>query len=313
MTTAQTPTTPAPDDAGTESAVMIEEPGADGEARAPRTPHQAAGGATPQPRGSAHAAAHAEARELFRRMADLDPRDPARAQIRDRLVRMHLPLVEHLARRFRNRGEPLDDLTQVATIGLIKSVDRFDPQRGVEFSTYATPTIIGEIKRHFRDRAWSVRVPRDVQALAVRLPKEQERLTARLGRTPTLAELAEALDVEPEQLVEAVDARQAYRAISFSSAAPLAEGEEDGDLLDQLGTEDRGYERSEHRMALRAGIATLDDRERRVLLLRFARDLTQSEIASQLGYSQMHISRILRGALDKLQEFVGDGALAPTA
>jgi RNA polymerase sigma-B factor len=250
----------------------------------------------------------AEARALLRQYHEAGD-----VTAREALVEAWLPSVRRIARRFEGRGEPLEDLAQVGVVGLIKAIDRFDLDRGVEFSTYAMPTIIGEIKRHFRDRAWSVRVPRDVQALAVRLPKEQERLTGKLGRTPTLAELAEALDVEPEQLVEAVDARQAYRAISFSSAAPLAEGEEDGDLLDQLGSEDRGYERSEHRMALRAGIATLDDRERRVLLLRFARDLTQSEIASQLGYSQMHISRILRGALDKLQEFVGDGALAPTA
>jgi RNA polymerase sigma-B factor len=252
--------------------------------------------------------APADARALLRRY-----HQQGDAAAREELVEAWLPSVRRIARRFDGRGEPLEDLVQVGVVGLIKAIDRFDLDRGVEFSTYAMPTIIGEMKRHFRDRAWSVRVPRDIQALAVRLPKEQERLTGKLGRTPTLAELAEALAVEPEQLVEAIDARQAYRAISFSSAAPAGEGEEDGDLLEQIGSEDRGYERCERRLALRAGIATLDERERRVLLLRFARDLTQSEIASQLGYSQMHISRILRGALDKLQAVVGDGSAAAPA
>jgi RNA polymerase sigma-B factor len=174
---------PAAEGAEVEAAESVAAPAAETPpVQQQRPPHQV--------RSSAHAAAHAEARELFRRMADLDPQDPARVQIRERLVRMHLPLVEHLARRFRNRGEPLDDLTQVATIGLIKSVDRFDPQRGVEFSTYATPTIIGEIKRHFRDKGWAVRVPRRLQELRLSLTAATSELSQRNGRSPTVAELA---------------------------------------------------------------------------------------------------------------------------
>ena len=160
--TPPTPTEPPGDEL--EEAVEVE-------IRAPEVGPQRT--ATQTTRSAAQAATHAEARELFRRMAEMDAADPGRAAVRDRLVRMHLPLVEHLARRFRNRGEPLDDLTQVATIGLIKSVDRFDPQRGVEFSTYATPTVIGEIKRHFRDKGWAVRVPRRLQEL---------RLSLKIGR-----------------------------------------------------------------------------------------------------------------------------------
>ena len=164
-----------------------------------------------------HAAAHAEARELFRRMAELAPDDPAGAASAGRLVEMHLPLVEHLARRFRNRGESLDDLTQVATIGLIKSVDRFDPQRGVEFSTYATPTIIGEIKRHFRDKGWAVRVPRRLQELKLSLTKAIGELSQRKGRSPTVSELAAHLQISEEEVLEGLESANAYSTVSLDA------------------------------------------------------------------------------------------------
>lgn len=226
---------------------------------------------------------------------------------REQLIEGWLPQVRKLAFRFGGRGESLEDLVQVGMVGLIKAVDRFDLDRGVEFSTYAVPNVIGEIKRHFRDRAWAVRVPRELQELAVRAPRERERLAMRLAREPSLAELAEALAVEEELLLEALTAKSAYKALSFSAAAPASEDDEtEGNLLERLGDDDPGYERCEHRLTLRTGIACLDDRERRVLLLRFAREQTQSQIAAQLGYSQMHICRIIRRALEKLQAAVLD-------
>jgi RNA polymerase sigma-B factor len=219
---------------------------------------------------------------------------------REAVIHGYSPLVRKIARRFTGRGESLEDLVQIGLVGLIKSVDRFDLDRGVVFSTFAFPYVIGEIKRHFRDRVWSVRIPRPVQELALRAPREQERLTRELGRSPTISEVAEALGADEEDLLEAIAARQAYKTFSFSAPAGADEGE--GDLLEQLGEEDEGFRLSEERIALRAGMAHLDDRERRVLLLRFTRGLTQSEIAAQLGYSQMHISRILRAALEKLAD-----------
>jgi RNA polymerase sigma-B factor len=203
---------------------------------------------------------------------------------REALIHGFTPLVRNIARRFAGRGESNEDLVQI----------------GVVFSTFAFPYVIGEIKRHFRDRVWSVRLPRPLQELALRAPREQERLTRELGRNPTIREVAEALKTDEEDLLEALAARQAYKTVSFSAPGTVDDAE--GDLLEQLGEEDDGYRLSEERIALRAGMARLDERERHVLLLRFTRGLTQSEIAAQLGYSQMHISRILRAALDKLAD-----------
>ena len=252
------------------------------------------------PRSSAHAAAHAEARELFRRMADLSPEDPARSQIRDRLVRMHLPLVEHLARRFRNRGEPLDDLTQVATIGLIKSVDRFDPQRGVEFSTYATPTIIGEIKRHFRDKGWAVRVPRRLQELRLSLTAATSELSQRNGRSPTVAELAEYLKISEEEVLEGLESANAYSTLSLD--VPESGDDESPAVADSLGSEDEALEGVEYRESLKPLLEQLPAREKRILLLRFFGNMTQSQIADEIGISQMHVSRLLARTLAQLRE-----------
>ncbi len=240
-----------------------------------------------------------EVRALFRRY-----RLHGDLRAREQLIAGFAPVVRRIARRFEGRGEALEDLVQVGTVGLIKAVDRFDLGREVVFSTYAFPCIIGEIKRHLRDRVWDVGVPRPVKELAVRLPKEEERLSATLGRSPTVRELAEALGADEEATLEALDARQGYKALSFSALA--SESEDDSDLLGQIGSEDESYARCEERLVLHAGLEHLDHRERRVVLLRFAQGLTQSEIAVQLGYSQMHISRILRKALDKLGDAVAD-------
>ena len=304
MTTAQTPTTPASDSADPDDAVPFDLPEVAAAApeasetsetpAPPRPPHQAA------PRSSAHAAAHAEARELFRRMADLSPEDPARMQIRDRLVRMHLPLVEHLARRFRNRGEPLDDLTQVATIGLIKSVDRFDPQRGVEFSTYATPTIIGEIKRHFRDKGWAVRVPRRLQELRLSLTAATSELSQRNGRSPTVAELATHLGLTEEEVLEGLESANAYSTLSLD--VPESGDDESPAVADSLGSEDEALEGVEYRESLKPLLEQLPAREKRILLLRFFGNMTQSQIAEEIGISQMHVSRLLARTLTQLRE-----------
>jgi RNA polymerase sigma-B factor len=278
---------------GLPGVAAVPEPGT---ARAPRQagPHQ------PVQRSSAHAAAHAEARELFRRMAELSPEDPARAQIRDRLVRMHLPLVEHLARRFRNRGEPLDDLTQVATIGLIKSVDRFDPQRGVEFSTYATPTIIGEIKRHFRDKGWAVRVPRRLQELRLSLTAATSELSQRNGRSPTVAELATQLGLTEEEVLEGLESANAYSTLSLD--VPESGDDESPAVADSLGSEDEALEGVEYRESLKPLLEQLPAREKRILLLRFFGNMTQSQIADEIGISQMHVSRLLARTLAQLRD-----------
>ncbi|GAA5024822.1 RNA polymerase sigma factor SigF [Actinopolymorpha pittospori] len=239
-------------------------------------------------------------RELFAHLGKIDADDPRRAKVRDRLVEMHLPLVEHLARRFRNRGEPLDDLVQVGTIGLIKSVDRFDAQRGVEFSTYATPTIVGELKRHFRDRGWAIRVPRRLQELRLSLATVTGDLTQELGRAPTVGELSGKLGVREEEVLEGLESANAYSTLSLDAPD---QGQEDAPaVVDSLGTEDEALEGVEYREALRPLLSQLPDREKRILLLRFFKGMTQSQIAAEVGISQMHVSRLLSRTLAQLRE-----------
>jgi RNA polymerase sigma-B factor len=220
-------------------------------------------------------------------------------ELRNQLVRMHIPLVEHLARRFRNRGEPLDDLTQVATIGLIKSVDRFDPERGVEFSTYATPTIVGEIKRHFRDKGWAVRVPRRLQELRLSLTTATSELSQRHGRSPTVHELAEHLGISEEEVLEGLESANAYSTLSLD--VPDTDDESPA-VADTLGAEDDALEGVEYRESLKPLLAQLPQREQRILVLRFFRNMTQSQIASEVGISQMHVSRLLARTLAQLRE-----------
>ncbi|HEY2521164.1 MAG TPA: RNA polymerase sigma factor SigF [Streptosporangiaceae bacterium] len=242
----------------------------------------------------------ARARELFERLGSLPPGSPEREQIRGQLVELHLPLVEYLARRFRNRGEWLDDLTQVATIGLIKSIDRFDLERGVEFSTYATPTIVGEIKRHFRDKGWAVRVPRRLQELKLSLTKAIGELAQREGRAPTVSELAAHLQMSEEEVLEGLESANAYSTVSLD--APDSGDEDAPAVADSLGIVDEALEGVEYRESLKPLLERLPPREKKILLLRFFGNLTQSQIAAELGISQMHVSRLLARTLTQLRD-----------
>ncbi|GGW68964.1 RNA polymerase sigma factor [Streptomyces galilaeus] len=239
------------------------------------------------------------ARAKFVELRALDAGSPEYAELRNQLVRMHLPLVEHLARRFRNRGEPLDDLTQVATIGLIKSVDRFDPDRGVEFSTYATPTVVGEIKRHFRDKGWAVRVPRRLQELRLSLTTATAELSQLHGRSPTVHELAEKLAISEEEVLEGLESANAYSTLSLD--VPDTDDESPA-VADTLGAEDEALEGVEYRESLKPLLEDLPPREKRILLLRFFGNMTQSQIAQEVGISQMHVSRLLARTLAQLRE-----------
>ncbi|MGW2302540.1 RNA polymerase sigma factor SigF [Streptomyces sp. NPDC001809] len=239
------------------------------------------------------------ARALFVTLRELPEGSLEKAELRNQLVRMHLPLVEHLARRFRNRGEPLDDLTQVATIGLIKSVDRFDPERGVEFSTYATPTVVGEIKRHFRDKGWAVRVPRRLQELRLSLTTATAELSQQHGRSPTVHELAERLGISEEEVLEGLESANAYSTLSLD--VPDTDDESPA-VADTLGAEDEALEGVEYRESLKPLLEDLPPREKRILLLRFFGNMTQSQIAQEVGISQMHVSRLLARTLAQLRE-----------
>jgi RNA polymerase sigma-B factor len=231
-------------------------------------------------------------------------REGGDAEAREQLIERHLPLVRSLARRYANRGEPLDDLVQVGSIGLIKAIDRFDLDRGVELTTYATPTVIGEIKRYFRDKGWSVRVPRGLQELSLRLSQLVDELTIQLERSPTIADLAEAAGAEEEEVLEALESGQAYSAASLST--PWGD-EGEPDPLESIGELEREYDLSEDRAILEPGLAVLDERERRIIHLRFWQGLTQSQIAERVGISQMHVSRLIRRSLDKLRDEVAAG------
>jgi RNA polymerase sigma-B factor len=220
---------------------------------------------------------------------------------REQLIEQYMSLVRSLARRYSYRGEQLDDLVQIGAIGLIKAIDRFDIERGVELTTYATPNIIGEIKRHFRDKGWSVRVPRGLQELNVQLSRIIEELTVELGRSPTIPELAKSAGAEEEEVLEALESGRAYSSVSLSAASGQ---DDDGELdpLESLGAEEPQYEVSEDRAVLAPGFRVLDERERTIIHLRFFKGLTQSQIAQQVGISQMHVSRLIRRALEKIRE-----------
>src|SRR3954464_3095225 len=235
-------------------------------------------------------------RRLFLRF--VDARDPVD---REAIVERFLPLARQLAARHQRPEEPFDDVYQVACFGLVKAVDRFDVERGVAFSSYAVPTIMGEIKRHFRDRTWAVRVPRDLQELALRVDRVVAELTRELGRAPSVDEVAGAIDAEPEEVLEAMQASSAYRATSLET--PRAGGEnEPGDTLgDSVGLVDDGFHRAEQRAVLHALMRSLTPREREVVRLRFEEDLTQAAIGERIGVSQMQVSRVLRHAIARLR------------
>ena len=258
----------------------------------------------PEPRTSSRwgDAERARERELIAVMASVPEDDPAHRRARDELVTLHLPLVHFLARRFRDRGEPLEDLVQVGTIGLIKAVDRFDPQRGVEFSTYATPTIVGEIKRHFRDKGWAIRVPRRLQELRMALGQATAELSQKSGRSPTVAELAAHLGISEDEVIEGLEGAQAYSTTSLDAQVGGDDGDDSPSLGDRLGSEDLDLEAVEYRESLKPLLAALPSRERRILALRFFHGMTQSEIADEVGISQMHVSRLLAKSLATLRE-----------
>jgi RNA polymerase sigma-B factor len=244
--------------------------------------------------------AREESALLFGRFHDASVPESARLAARDGLVALHLPLVEHCARRFRHRGEPYEDLVQVGTIGLIKSIDRFEIDRGVEFSTYATPTIIGEIKRHFRDKGWAIRVPRRLQELRMQIGTVTAELTQALGRSPTPRELAEALGCSVEEIVEGLESGNAYSTLSLDATDDATE---DGgvSMLEMMGLDDEELEQIEIRESIKPLLEALPSREKRILLLRFFKNKTQSEIAAEIGVSQMHVSRLLSRTLDQLR------------
>jgi RNA polymerase sigma-B factor len=235
------------------------------------------------------------ANELFVEFAA--SRDPV---LRSRLVEQHLRLAQYLARRFSNRGESREDLEQVAALALVKAVDRFDPGRGVSFSTFATRTILGELRRHFRDRAWAMRPPRRLQELCLELNRHVESLTHSLGRSPTVSELAVATQTSDEEVLEAMEATQFYRMTSLDT--PAGDGES---LVTTIGSSDGGYEDADRRAELSPYVSTLPQREQTILYLRFVEDLTQSEIAERIGLSQMHVSRLLRSSLATLRKAYG--------
>jgi RNA polymerase sigma-B factor len=245
-----------------------------------------------------------EVREIFNSYGAATTEDE-RAEYREQLVEQYIGLVEFLARRFRNRGEPLEDLTQVGTIGLLKAIERFDLEREVEFSTYATPTIVGELKRHFRDKGWAVRVPRRLQELHLELTKIVGDLGHELGRSPTVAEIAKVAGTTDEAVLEGLEVAQAY---NFTSLDAPIENDSGGStsFADHLGVEDEHLENLEYRASLAPEMAKLPERERRILYLRFFKGMTQSEIAERLGISQMHVSRLLNRTLTKLREALED-------
>lgn len=241
----------------------------------------------------------ARSAELFAVLHDDSARDAERSLARDDLVHLHLSLVEHCARRFRNRGEPFEDLVQVGTIGLIKAVDRFETDRGVEFSTYATPTVIGEIKRHFRDKGWAIRVPRRLQELRMQIGGATAELTQKLGRSPTPRELAEVIGCSVEEIMEGIESSHAYATLSLDATDDSDDGPPS--MLATLGVEDANIEHVEVRESIKPLLEGLGEREKRILLLRFFKNMTQSQIAEEIGVSQMHVSRLLTRTLTQLR------------
>ena len=229
------------------------------------------------------------------------------AHARDELVRRFMPLAAQLARRYANSREPLDDLLQVASLGLIKAVDRYEVGRGTAFSSFAVPTILGELKRHFRDVGWAVHVPRALQELTLRVRSEADDLSRELGRSPTPSEIAARVGAPVEAVIEALESATAHQAVSLDAPLRGSDGDETTAWHDRFGAEDDGYERAEWRGSLQRGIRALPERDRTILALRFQEELTQSEIADRIGVSQMHVSRLLRRALDRLRAVAENG------
>jgi RNA polymerase sigma-B factor len=236
---------------------------------------------------------------LLERYATLDPDDPEREDLREELVRGFLPVAHHIARRFSNRGEPLDDLVQVATVGLINAIDRYSPERGSDFFSFAVPTISGEVRRHFRDLGWSMRVPRRLKDLHVAINGAVSELSQTLGRAPKPSEIAEKLGVPVSEVLEGLEASDAYRSSSLDEMLSSEQGS--ATVGELVGAADAELDRVDYRQALRPMLAELGERERTILLLRFFGNMTQTQIAERVGISQMHVSRLLAQTLDRLR------------
>ncbi len=235
-------------------------------------------------------------RELFRRYkqdGDMDARE--------KLVMSHMNLVRFLANKFKNRGEPLDDLMQVGYLGLLKAIDRFEPDRGLEFTTYATPTIMGEIKRHFRDKGWSVRVPRRLQELSAKVNQATDTLTTQLQRSPKVEEIAEYLDASVDDVLEAMESSSAYSSVPLE-APSAGESDDAPSVIDRYVTEDSDLAFTDDRLVLEEALRDFSPREREIIELRFLKGMTQIEIAQKLGISQVQVSRLLRRTLKKVQD-----------
>ena len=237
--------------------------------------------------------------ELLRALAALPENDKRRASLRERAIEAWLPLGRHLAQRFHGRGEPLDDLVQIATVGLIKAIDRFDPEYGNDFAAYAVPTIVGEIKRHFRDRTWDVRVPRRLQELKLDINEATSTLAQQLGRSPTVADIAEYLQRPEDEVLEGLDSARAYSAVSLQTL--VGNGEDGTELGDLFGVEDHELALAEFRASLGPALEALGPREQKIVILRFFGNLTQTQIAERVGISQMHVSRLLARSLTTLR------------
>ena len=235
-------------------------------------------------------------RELFRRFKEEGDMDA-----REKLVMSHLNLVRFIANKFKNRGEPIDDLIQVGYLGLLKAIDRFDPSRGLEFTTFATPTIMGEIKRHFRDKGWSVRVPRRLQELSAKVNQATDTLTSQLQRSPTIAEIADYLDATVDEVLEAMESSSAYSSVSLEAPSG-ADDDDTPSVIDRYATEDSDLAFTDDRIIIEEALASFSPRERDVIEMRFLKSMTQIEIAEKLGISQVQVSRLLRRTLKKIQD-----------
>lgn len=235
-------------------------------------------------------------RELFRRF-----KEEGDMGAREKLVMSHLNLVRFIANKFKNRGEPIDDLIQVGYLGLLKAIDRFDPSRGLEFTTFATPTIMGEIKRHFRDKGWSVRVPRRLQELSAKVNQATDTLTSQLQRSPTIAEIADYLDATVDEVLEAMESSSAYSSVSLEAPSG-ADDDDTPSVIDRYATEDSDLAFTDDRIIIEEALASFSPRERDVIEMRFLKGMTQIEIAEKLGISQVQVSRLLRRTLKKIQD-----------
>jgi RNA polymerase sigma-B factor len=247
----------------------------------------------------------ARTRELFRRYKEEGDQDA-----RDQLIVNHLNLVRFLAAKFANRGEPLEDLVQVGTIGLIKAIDRFEPARGLEFTTYATPTILGEIKRHFRDKGWSVRVPRRLQELSAKVNRAVDELTVTLQHTPTVKEIADYLEVTPDEVLEAMESGEAYTSVPLEATG--SDDDEGLSVIDRMGKDDPDLAASDDRIMIDRVLSEFTPKEQEVVRLRFYEGLTQAEIAERLGISQVQVSRLLRRTLKRMQEKLAPNGVPQT-